>query len=43
MKELDYYVVLYKNDELLPIHFESREDADDYIFEHQLKAYIIIK
>lgn len=43
MKELHYYVALYKSDEVLPIPFESREDADDYIFEHQLKAYIIIE
>ena len=43
MKELYWYVVLYKNDKVLPIRFNSRETADEYIFKHKLKAYITIK
>lgn len=35
-----YYVVMYKNDERLPILFETWQQADDFIFLHKLHAYI---
>ena len=37
-----YYVVMYQNDERLLISFETRQQADDYIFSHKLHAYITI-
>ena len=37
-----YYVVMYHNDERLPIPFETWQQANDYIFSHKLHAYITI-
>lgn len=43
MKELYWYVVLYKDDKVLPIPFKSFEAAEDYIFKFRLHAYITIR
>lgn len=37
-----YYVVMYKNDIRLPIPFATWREANDYIFFHNLHAYITI-
>ena len=37
-----YYVVMYENNERLPIPFETWQQANDYIFSHKLHAYITI-
>lgn len=42
MTNLYYYVVLYKDDTILPIPFNTRESADNYIFNNNLHAYITI-
>ena len=41
-KELFYRVILYDDNSILPNHFNSREEADDFIFENNLHAYITI-
>ena len=38
-----YKVVLCDTDESLPLNFLTRQDADDYIFNNQLHAYITIE
>ena len=43
MENCYYYVVLYKNDEVIPIFFETWKSADDYIYKYNLHAYITIK
>ena len=43
MKNFYYYVVLYKDDTILPIPFNTWESAENYIFSNNLHAYITIK
>ena len=40
--KLYYRVVLYSNNTVLPLLFNSREEADDYIYNKKLHAYITI-
>jgi len=37
-----YYVVMYQNNEHLPIPFETWRQANDFIFFYKLHAYITI-
>ena len=41
-KMFHYRVVLYKDNKVLPITFETWEKADDYIFKHKLHAFITV-
>lgn len=43
MKEFYWYVVLYKDDKVLPIPFKTFEAAEDYALRFNFKAYFIIK
>lgn len=40
---MNYYAVLYKNDKIIPIPFNSWKEADDFIHQSKLHAYVIIK
>ena len=40
--KLYYRVVLYDDNTILPLRFNSREEADDYISMKELHAYITI-
>jgi len=40
--KLYYRVVLYDDNTILPLLFNSREEADDYISMKELHAYITI-
>jgi len=37
-----YRIVLYDNDIVLPFKFNTRNEADDFIFEYNLYAFITI-
>ena len=39
---LYYYAVLYERNTIIPIPFTNREEADDFIFNNHLHAYITI-
>lgn len=39
---LHYRIVLYKNNKVLPILFETWQKAEDYLFEHDLHGFITI-
>lgn len=39
---MHYYVVYYENDIIIPIPFDRKEDADNYIFKYHLHAYITL-
>lgn len=41
-KKLYYRVVLYSDNTILPLLFNSWEEADNYIFNKKLHAYITI-
>lgn len=40
---MNYYAVFYKNDKIIPIPFNTWQEADDFIYQHKLHAYVIIK
>ena len=39
---MNYRIVLYSNNYILPFEFKTRENADDFIFRFHLHAYITI-
>lgn len=41
-KEYYYKVVMYNNEYVYPINFETWKEADDFIFKNNLHAYITI-
>ena len=38
-----YYVVLYKNNKMIPIPFRTWLEADDFIHKYKIHAYITLK
>lgn len=37
-----YYIILYNSNKVLPIPFNTRQEADDFIFYYKLHAFITI-